>query len=198
MPSGIYNRKPRLNLIGHKFGRLTVLSYDGKQFWLCVCECGSQRSIDGGSLRYNMTKSCGCIRDEVSTARVHNIMTRKNVLPQGEAAKRELYRRYASGARVRNLEFSISILDFTKLIVNDCHYCGRIASQVALVTEGQNRKKIYGNFIYSGIDRKDSSKGYVQENCIPCCRICNRAKSNMSYEAFLEYIKDLVTFRKNP
>jgi hypothetical protein len=33
-----------------------------------------------------------------------------------------------------------------------------------------------GAFVYSGIDRIDSSAGYSNENVAPCCKDCNQAK----------------------
>lgn len=54
------------NLVGEKFGKLTVLEYSGKNdkgyhFWKCKCECGNQVIVNGKSLRNGHTKSCGCI-----------------------------------------------------------------------------------------------------------------------------------------
>lgn len=64
-------------MVGHKFGRLTVLARaDSKRpelrwpqiRWLVVCECGIQKEVDGNGLRNGNTKSCGCLRVEVGRA----------------------------------------------------------------------------------------------------------------------------------
>uniref|UniRef100_A0A6H2A0Y7 HNH endonuclease n=1 Tax=viral metagenome TaxID=1070528 RepID=A0A6H2A0Y7_9ZZZZ len=60
-----------IDLIGKKFGRLTVierLESDklGRLYWKCKCECGNFTSVLGLSLRYNHTKSCGCLKEEKS------------------------------------------------------------------------------------------------------------------------------------
>lgn len=57
------NHKP--NLIGEKFGKLTVLSIDnkknkGRRYWLCKCECENIISINTHQLRNNIIVSCGC------------------------------------------------------------------------------------------------------------------------------------------
>lgn len=49
---------------GRKFGKLTVLSYAGKnkkgeKLWNCQCVCGKQKTITSDSLRSG-TQSCGC------------------------------------------------------------------------------------------------------------------------------------------
>jgi hypothetical protein len=40
---------------------------------------------------------------------------------------------------------------------------------------------------YNGIDRVDS-KGYVPDNCVPCCEPCNTAKLDRSYQEFVSWI----------
>lgn len=54
------------NLIGRKFGRLTVIEKskqrNGKNpIWLCVCDCGKEREIIQENLLNGHTKSCGCL-----------------------------------------------------------------------------------------------------------------------------------------
>lgn len=62
----------RLNLIGMKFGRLTVLSFDKYKnhhhTWFCQCDCENKtiKSISGRCLLTGNTKSCGCIRREMT------------------------------------------------------------------------------------------------------------------------------------
>jgi hypothetical protein len=56
-----------LDLTGHRFGRLTVIEFDGiktrhRAYWICKCECGQVKSICGHDLMTGYTKSCGCLR----------------------------------------------------------------------------------------------------------------------------------------
>lgn len=53
------------NLIGQRFGKLTVIKRVGNDKnnrvqYLCKCECGSTKIIRGSSLTSGNTKSCGC------------------------------------------------------------------------------------------------------------------------------------------
>lgn len=59
----------RLNLIGHVYGRLTVLNHVEGARWRCVCECGEFVVTHSVSLRKGSTKSCGCLRREVTAAK---------------------------------------------------------------------------------------------------------------------------------
>lgn len=57
-----------IDLTGQKFGRLTVIeraeNKGGKVRWLCRCECGNKKIIQGASLKSGHTTSCGCLRGE--------------------------------------------------------------------------------------------------------------------------------------
>ncbi len=57
----------RKNLLGKKFGRLTVVCFAknsslGKTMWACLCDCGNKRIIESSHLQTGNTKSCGCYR----------------------------------------------------------------------------------------------------------------------------------------
>lgn len=61
-----------LDLQGHKYGRLTVISRNenrGRQVaWLCACDCGSTAVVIGAKLRSGHTQSCGCLQRERTSA----------------------------------------------------------------------------------------------------------------------------------
>lgn len=63
----------KIDLTGQKFGRLTVSEEHfnhgrTKRRWFCVCECGRTTSVFQFSLKRGITKSCGCLRDEMRPA----------------------------------------------------------------------------------------------------------------------------------
>ena len=68
--------RPKLQLEGKRFGRLTVLGEadgraDGFTWWTCQCDCGNTVDVKGVSLKSGHTKSCGCIVRDIVTARNH-------------------------------------------------------------------------------------------------------------------------------
>lgn len=60
--------KWNIHLEGNKFGRWTVIervdNRNGYHYWLCKCECGTQREVDGRSLTSGLSTSCGCFKSE--------------------------------------------------------------------------------------------------------------------------------------
>lgn len=67
-----------INLIGQRFGRLTVLEQaeprmEGRRkrtCWLCLCDCGNFTRATSHDLRRGEAQSCGCLRDEHRIAAV--------------------------------------------------------------------------------------------------------------------------------
>lgn len=74
---------PALDLVGQKYGRLTVLSRapngtSNRVCWNAQCDCGTQKVVSSNSLRCGRTLSCGClyrerVRDPKAKARKHGM-----------------------------------------------------------------------------------------------------------------------------
>lgn len=65
-----------IDLVGQKFGRLTVLEQSGyytrpngkrEACWKCICDCGTTKIVRGSALRDGTTVSCGCYCREIHT-----------------------------------------------------------------------------------------------------------------------------------
>lgn len=65
------------NLIGQKFNKLTVISRaenkNGRVRWKCMCDCGTTCEAYGYSLKSGNTKSCGCLKKNVSSKLIKNL-----------------------------------------------------------------------------------------------------------------------------
>lgn len=95
------------------------------------------------------------------------------------------YCEYRSNAERRGIVFELTSKEFKEITKKECHYCGGHSID--------RNPKSRGN----GIDRKDSYKGYVYSNCVPCCATCNFVKNSMPYKEFLLYIRALYNKTKN-
>lgn len=142
-------------------------------FVLGSCKCGSEpRFFYLTHLKRGNTKSCGCLLNKS-----------KNALPDNVAGIRNTIRVYKQGARARNLEYSLTNEEAISFFKSDCFYCGGSPSNIY-----KSKSKTGKDFLYNGIDRKNNSKGYYKENCVPCCKICNYLKKDMEFEEFLGLI----------
>lgn len=57
------------DLTGQKFGRWTVVGTDKREYgkhtrYICKCECGTEKSVSGPSLKIGSSLSCGCLQKE--------------------------------------------------------------------------------------------------------------------------------------
>ena len=172
---------PRLiDLTGQKFGRWTVIkrSYPNKGIepvWLCKCDCGKEKIVIGNSLRKGDSKSCGCLSNELKSAR------RK--LNSGLASMRAVIRQYKANAENRGLEFRLNEKQFKEITQKDCFYCGAKPNNI-IKSPTHN-----GDYSYNGLDRIDNNKGYTIDNIVPCCKRCNRAKDTYTLQEYKGWIK---------
>jgi 5-methylcytosine-specific restriction endonuclease McrA len=162
-------------VVGSTFGRWTVMgpggvSAHGGTLWNCRCVCGRNKNVDVSTLKNGTSTSCGiCCR----------VKSRK--LPQGEAGFRNAVSHYQANAKAHGRTCTLTQDDFKRLFSGNCFYCGAPPSI--------GRAHGWSRFVYSGIDRIDNSSGYDPDNTVSCCKVCNRAKYNMSQGEFLSWLK---------
>ncbi len=66
--------KKSQEMSGQRFGRLLVDAYEGKTAggrarWRCSCDCGCSIIVSRGALLQGHSRSCGCLRREVTRKR---------------------------------------------------------------------------------------------------------------------------------
>lgn len=196
MPKGINNKTGKAigfkNLEGKIVGRLTVLNEykidrkilpngkkKSKTHWLCLCECGKTKyvHVPSGHLNNESVRSCGCLQGIRNGKR----------LSSTQAAFNKLYSQYEVSAKKRKLQFKLNKEEFKILVDGNCYFCDDKPNQICKPGKGCDT----GNYIYNGIDRLDSSIGYVLDNCVSCCKLCNYSKMELSKEEFIEHIEKI-------
>lgn len=85
---------------------------------------------------------------------------------------------YIRGAQKRNIEWGLSIEEFSSLWGLPCFYCGDKIETI-------------------GIDRVDSKKGYNIKNVVPCCTHCNIMKMHYTQKEFLNKIKQIYELQRD-
>ena len=167
-----------LELTGQVFGYLTALQRAGSNNhrqakWMFQCRCGKQVCYKARDVVRGSSTSCGCKRKAPRLSRR---------LDEGKAASNSLYRRYAYDANKRQIFWDLPLDVFLKITSDSCYYCGALPFQIV------KGKSWNGQYTYNGVDRQDSSLGYVKENVVACCATCNYAKASMTFKLFKEWI----------
>lgn len=180
------------NLVGRRFGSLTVVARDGSDArrnarWACVCDCGAELSVLGYALTSKQV-SCGkssCNPALTKSANIHREKAKYSGDDTGMMALIGQYRRHANR---REMEFSVSGDEFEEEAKKPCTYCGAepIPKNI-MVGSGAGRRERHT--VANGIDRVDSSKGYISGNITSCCFACNTAKNSMTVDEFLGWVK---------
>jgi len=88
------------------------------------------------------------------------------------------YSNYKRNAEYKKLEFTISFEEYSNVVTKECHYCGVIQEKG-----------------FNGIDRKDQSVGYIVDNCVSCCKMCNYMKGSTCEEVFIKRVEHILTFQ---
>lgn len=178
--------KPRKDLTGQIFGKLFVDGFShAKKYpsgqtqaiWHVTCSCGTKKTVFGNNLTNGSVKACGCLRKEG--------LNKKSF---GEASFNSKYGQYKYSAAARKFEFKLSKDEFKSIVLKPCHYCGEEFSTT------HHASSCHGSFSSNGIDRIDSSKGYVLDNCVPCCSTCNTMKMDMRYDEFISHMLKILKF----
>jgi hypothetical protein len=177
-------------VIGRRFGKLVVIGTakpiadtrgNNLSRWLVECDCGKEKVVRQASLRNGQTKSCGCVRKEKAVQRLSNYRITFN---PDASARNDVLSSYRYDAKKRGQSWELTDDEFLTLIFSKCFYCGNPPSN-----RSQRQFKLgLGVCICNGIDRQDNLKGYVMNNVVPCCKICNRMKGAMRLEEFINHI----------
>ena len=160
-----------------------ALYNERKERGLCVM-CGKGIHSLTKGIKEDLVQKCeACYstmrKVEDNRKRERNYSVEKSLNPERH------FREYASGAAKRNIEFNITLDEFTTCVVKPCYYC-----------------KAYKETEVRGVDRIDSFKGYSKENILPACETCNSMKKQLSMKEFASHIELLYknfvsTFSEN-
>ena len=182
-----------LSYEGKTFGNYTIIKYDSiketdtytRKLFLVKCNiCGSE-SIQELSHLLSNPKSCSVCKYDTRL---------KNNPPKLISVRNCIKSTYLGGAKNRGLEFTLSDDKFDKLILGDCVYCGAHPSEYQSDKKFNKTNEIFKR---NGIDRIDSNKGYTDDNCVSCCEMCNRMKSDYTVSEFIDHIENIHTFLVN-
>jgi hypothetical protein len=173
-----YLKKRRNDNLEHqtlnkRFGKLTVLPYVGwrqgrkELFVLTRCDCGKEILQMPHTLQAGKVESCGCSR---YAKHDYYTQARPDGNRQFKYGSRQHYGNMKQGSEKRGISFNLTYEEFASFLSRECFYCSTKAT---------------------GLDRRDSNKGYEVDNIVSCCKHCNRMKNTLTHDAFLELVKKI-------
>lgn len=182
-----YLQKAKDRYVGVKNGVLECIDVKKspikKDKWpsrtVAVCKCSVCRSITEVRPERLINKgkyipqSCGnCVNDlyrKTTKQRYYDSYQCSGEEYERKHHDSERIKKFKSGAKQRNISYTLLDEEAIALLHSNCYYCGKPHAD--------------------GIDRIDSLKGYSSDNCVPCCTICNIMKNKFSTDVFFDHIK---------
>lgn len=207
VPKRKYRKLPEIKP-GDKFGMLTAVRIadpyispkTGRRLsrWEMLCECGAKVTLIRADLYETgrPTRSCRlCGHKRTGLSSRSKDPESLALITRIKACQR--------GAKKRNYKWELTYEEAVGILKENCVYCGAAPKPYfAYLDKNGNlhkgKRKVDLQYaktimtIINTIDRLDSLLDYVLDNCVPACLTCNTAKSNMSYNAFLEWLKRLA------
>lgn len=159
---------------GNVFSHLTVIkqsdrkSEGGQIMWVCRCGCGKIVDVASSDLRKGSRTRCGPDCPKFGVVK-------------GDASFNVMLYGMKKGAKIRGHAWNLTKDQVREITKRNCFYCGKVPSQ-------KPSGKLNGDYIYNGIDRIDNSRGYDPMNVVPCCIVCNRAKSTLGVSDFRKWV----------
>ena len=132
-------------IIGCCFGRLTVVNSEG-QSCNCLCSCGNRMTTTRWKLIGGHTKSCGCLRSELSAERLRT---------HGRSKTPVWYVWQGMHSRCRD-PGNTSYTRYGAAGVSVCERWGSFENFIRDIGERPEGMTL---------ERRDSSKGYSPDNC---------------------------------
>lgn len=163
---------------GHKVLRKTDKKNKGYIVWESQCQyCGEIKEFPS---YYYARERCSC-KCEGWKIKYADMIGRKP-LPNNQSHVNIIFSHYIRSAQDRNISFELTKEEVRSLIEQECYYCGQKP------VERYTAEGCAGKYAWNGIDRVDNTKGYVLDNCVPCCKQCNFSKRDNTLVEFKEWL----------
>jgi len=175
--------------INQTFNYLTIIDFDNKRtkqtddnriFFFCKCVCGKIVSKRGDHIISGGVRSCGCQHPK-------NQSGNKNPGFKGyEKISGVLWYRIKNGAKIRNIEFNITIQYIWELFGKQNGKCAISGLELYF-------SETYDEFLNrdttASLDRIDSNKGYIEDNVQWVHKKINKMKMELNQQEFIKLCK---------
>ena len=180
----------------NKYNQLTVLEevkHNNRLMFKVQCDCGRVDLKRKDWVIGGRTTSCKNCASKRTAAKYPPPINRKGCCGLSGTHLLSI----KSGASKRNLSFDLSAEFLWNLFESQKGKCALTGIDIILVNKIKNNNVDWG-VITASLDRKDSNKGYTEDNVQWVHKEVNRLKNNYSLEELLHWSKLLLDYHGNP
>jgi len=176
----IKRRKIKNDLTTKRFGKLICIKPTGffrgaNREWLCICDCGNEHKVTSNHLVSGSCQTCGCSHRR--TNKLH-----RNWKGFGEISGRS-WREIQYGAKLRKLDFAISIEYVWQLFLKQQRLCSLTSEPISFARTAKEKKQ----YQTASLDRIDPTQGYIEGNVQWVHQIINFMKQDLNELEFLRW-----------
>jgi len=152
---------------GNSYGRLKVLGHQEDEragaYWKCKCECGEITVVSGASLRKGDTRSCGCLKNDLTSQRNSQRLGKDHPMYKHGDTGTRFYKIYkAIEKRCSNPDNQVYDRYGGRGI--DCEWSDYLEFKDDMYDSYKNHVEEHGEK-QTTIDRIDNDGNYSKENC---------------------------------
>lgn len=169
------------SLVGKTYGYLYINSIDSKNknirpnyYADCTCKCGKQKEVLVASIVRGLTRSCGCILNDIVKKGINS----PNYNGVGELSG-TIFKRIKRGADKRGIPFNLTKEFLWDLFIKQERKCA--LSGVEIFFAGADNP----SETTASLDRKDNDKPYTEDNVWWVHKSVNIARNNMTIIEFV-------------
>ena len=180
----------------NKYNQLTVLEevkHNNRLMFKVQCDCGRVDLKRKDWVISGRTTSCKNCASKRTATKYPPPINRKGCCGLSGTHLLSI----KSGASKRNLSFDLSAEFLWNLFESQKGKCALTGIDIILVNKIKNNNVDWG-VITASLDRKDSNKGYIEDNVQWVHKEVNRLKNNYSLEELLHWSKLLLDYHGNP
>ncbi len=180
----------------NKYNQLTVeqeVSKDGRRYFVTHCDCGKVEIKRKDWVISGRTTSCKSCASKRTAAKYPPPVNRKGCCGLSGTH----YLSIKNGALRRNLAFDVSEEFLWALFESQDGKCALTGVNITLVNKIKSNN-VDWSAISASLDRKDSSRGYTEDNVQWVHKTINRLKNNYSLEELLYWSRLLLDYHGNP
>lgn len=183
-------------LVGRKLGKLNIFSkvkadnypIDRGVYYICRCDCGTEKRISHKAIEYQNQRSCGCQSREDRRKLVNKLSPAWNGI--GDISGHH-FASIKHNAKRRSIEFNLTKEYIWDLFVKQNKKCKLSGLDIHFTTHYTN-----GTFTAS-LDRIDSFKGYIEGNVQWVHKDVNQMKMDANQQYFLNLCQKIALQNNN-